>query len=692
MADYDAALRMQLHYLPSSFPIKNRRAENGRCWLECAAIRGSQPQAQLLVLRYCCSWSPVAIDIAVDAATGLVFTESHAPAVSEVCDRLNGVMTSRAARVQLTALASHITKAVDAASEAIWPRSGVGAWTLSLRSPLESVAADIAAGLINHPALATARNDRERGMCIADGLALQSSLLSTALFNLRRTLICKPVPHWLTGGCNFAGSRDGTFGSTPNSSDPRSPIAAIASSRMDVSSPHSAAVDVDAAGLDRAIAGLGSIRNLVNKCGKFDLQVLSSLSIDSLLLLYFLLALAPMRLIRLPSPTVSGAAASFCVVHGAVVSSCYSADAAAASSPANRHSTLCGPALPLWDKDALRQYGRYPGNVRWFHGTATDNAYAALNFGLRSLSGTRHQSSGDMYGTGVYVTNSVSVAQNFAKKTGSSWTGFSVEHGGFDPAAEAGDAGAGPAGGPRISSQADTVRGPGSRSSSSFWTNLRSPLARSSPSSSDSGPKCKLKPSTMRTVLELDLIAAPGNKIMVEGTDISKLSSSTDSGSRTPADGASRSSSVHLPSSCYAVVPDACHLWILALHIFDDDHEARKGTQDGSLNDAVPDTVGAEAWLRSHPNEGSAVAAASDQVHASAASVIPDVAAVQTGSRVMTGAPGAGQLQERRRGWCGIFTAAAVVAASSVVAAVPALQHWIRDRIEAVGLVLPLRD
>jgi len=120
-----------------------------------------------------------------------------------------------------------------------------------------------------------------------------------------------------------------------------------------------------------------------------------------------------------------------------------------------------------------------------------------------------------MYGDGIYLSNSLSVARNFSKAVGVDWSGFSLPNGGV------------------AASQLST---------SSTNNNSRN-----------------TSESSLLVVFEVDLIAAPGNKIMVEGRDIRE-----EAEQRGIAQNAG-----------YVVVPDASHLWISTLHLFSDETKAR---------------------------------------------------------------------------------------------------------------------
>jgi hypothetical protein len=578
--DYDIALRMQLHYLPTHFPAKARRAAPGRAWLECASVRSSD---RSLVLRFAHAASPLYVEILVDTLSGLVYTEAPNPAVAALCETINAAAVSRGAARLLTALLATVAKEVQTAADRIWaPAGSPKAWTPSQRAPIESCVAELFGGLSRHPALLSAgaggmstTSPRARGFAVADGLGQQVSFIVCALHNIRRLLVCKPLPHWimLGGRGGMASTAPGAVASSTSSSTSSS--FSSTASAGDVSSPHgaSAAVDFDSASLDRSIAGLGSLRALVGEDGRVLPHALAHLPLEALLLLYFLLALAPVRLLRLPAPTVEGADSSFLVLHGACVPAWQEAQAASAGAGAGV-GAVGDAAAPLWETQTAQRHGLYregaPGGtspragstagvgaggaatsprVRWFHGTATDNVHAAVSFGLRSLSGTRHQASGDMYGEGVYVTNALPVALNFARVSGVAWAGYSTALGAATTHAHGGVVEGG-----RVD---DGSFGGGQLVYASSEGGDRGSLMAAAAAAASAPRRALTKPSTVRAVLELDLIAAPGNKIMVDGREI------VGAGVTAP-----------LPPACYAVVPDACLLWMRALHVFDDEDVA----------------------------------------------------------------------------------------------------------------------
>lgn len=129
------------------------------------------------------------------------------------------------------------------------------------------------------------------------------------------------------------------------------------------------------------------------------------------------------------------------------------------------------PFSPLWDANAAKMYGLYasdgkiktsagstppaqnraataasttwrsnqtlgteifaavPTNIQllsppWYHGTSLENVYSCLQYGLRPLSGSRHEATGAVFGEGVYLCRDPTVSMNFMKKAGVGWPGY----------------------------------------------------------------------------------------------------------------------------------------------------------------------------------------------------------------------------------------------------------------------------
>eukprot|EP00753_Platysulcus_tardus_P010146 PLAT2504.4.p1 GENE.PLAT2504.4~~PLAT2504.4.p1 ORF type:complete len:459 (+),score=158.62 PLAT2504.4:556-1932(+) len=71
---------------------------------------------------------------------------------------------------------------------------------------------------------------------------------------------------------------------------------------------------------------------------------------------------------------------------------------------------------PLFERLAAA-HGVRPG----FHGSAIENWHAILSCGLRNYSGTKHMTSGDLFGSGVYLAEDLRVAEMFSGSGGFAW-------------------------------------------------------------------------------------------------------------------------------------------------------------------------------------------------------------------------------------------------------------------------------
>jgi len=66
-------------------------------------------------------------------------------------------------------------------------------------------------------------------------------------------------------------------------------------------------------------------------------------------------------------------------------------------------------------EEAFKQAAEKYGTVTAFHGSPTQNWLPILLTGLKNLSGTKLQTSGNLYGDGVYLSSELSVCSMFAK-------------------------------------------------------------------------------------------------------------------------------------------------------------------------------------------------------------------------------------------------------------------------------------
>lgn len=493
---YDSALRLHLHHLPANFAWIRRAKQ--RTWLEAAWYN---QRDSTLNLRYCCIWSPYLASVCVDCQTGIVYTADESSlSIAQALEELTLSFTTQSSLPLLPAVIASVSKTIDRLAADIWPERLVSVETCQ-RTPIEQCIREAVRALSRFPPVSQPVPRDHAASLVLDGVAMTISLLTGALHSVRRPVICKPVPHWVMHGYGGEGTLTGSaaFGSD------------------EVSSPHAQNVDFDANKLAEALSGLPTdLHSLLSPEGDVDSAALAMLPAPSLLLLYWLLCCAPMHLVRYQHAQV-GADASFHVVYG-----CWS--------PVSSHEPPTD--APLWSVSQAFKHGTYP-RTAWFHGTANDNAYSILAYGLRNMSATRHASSGSIYGDGVYATNDIKVSHQFTKRMGRAWAGV-----------------------------APVLR-------TAENTGVRSPLA-ATPSSAATYAIS----APYRTVLELSIIASPGNKIMVNGRDVTT--------EVPPFAG----KDVHMPDSCYVVVPDDCHLRITKLHVYTDGQsgQGRLDTSDTPLS------------------------------------------------------------------------------------------------------------
>ncbi len=451
-------------------------------WLECAALF---PGGALL-LHFCCRWSELFAAVRVESLPdgNVALTVADCPLSPEGTAALRS-LCARRVPARADSLLPFLCRAVETDSRALWPplakpAAGLlaaGAQRIRLEESLVSAVRALGE---------TAGGGCGGGVRAAlDGLGATLSLLVAALHNVRAPLVCRPLPPWVM---------EGFFGRSMSGSGAAGVLGAYEGGS------HAHLAGADAAALDRAVAGVPPVAVLAAAWP----AVVGELCGDALLLLYWLAALAPARLVRAPAPRLAGAAATFAVVHGPPP------------------PPPCAAAAPLWDAHAASVHPPWGATgVRCFHGTATDNAYSVLHFGLRALSGTRHETSGSIFGAGVYLSCSPQVAREFAVRTGRAWAGFLPE------------AGRAPAAG-----AAEAAR------------------ARSAANST--------VPTTLRAVFEVDVLRDPTVRYVVGGKDVV-----------TPP------AAAQPPPGAYIVVPEANKLWAVALHLFSDSEGAAEGDGGG---------------------------------------------------------------------------------------------------------------
>ena len=86
--------------------------------------------------------------------------------------------------------------------------------------------------------------------------------------------------------------------------------------------------------------------------------------------------------------------------------------AAAMAAPSHQFSvraTLDAPRQQRWDAAASEH-----GTRVVYHGSAVENFHSIINNGLKNYSGTERQTTGAVFGNGIYLSNSLALVQNFA--------------------------------------------------------------------------------------------------------------------------------------------------------------------------------------------------------------------------------------------------------------------------------------
>ena len=457
---------------------------------------------------------PVAVTLSANARVVSVATSAseplnsntrtsaaHAAFAANVTARLAARPVEADLRVAFVTAFSTIMRAITTDALAIFEESGGMSMQMPMpmQMPMQMPAAgDVAPPLRSRVSLLVARALLAAPGLI-DGLGATLNLLAAAAHSPRAPVVCRPAPHWLTvasGGAR-GGARGGGSGDSDGADTLYSPAEDVALLALDDALKHIPFTSAIAA---HAFSGQASTLA----------EWLSAWPLPSLALVYWLLCLAPMRLEASIAPTLPGAVATFNVRRGA-------------------HD---GHA-PLWDARAAARHGTLPPLL---HGTATENAYCMLGLGPRVLSNSRHESSGALFGAGVYLSSDPGVALNFAERRGVGWAGWTLS--GFAL----------------------------SRGGATDLTLTSPPLNQL-----HLLPSPHIVPSTeggarTRVVLEVTAIAAPSNTF-VEG------------GKARPAGAQALSP----PKGAYVVIPLAEHLVITRVHFFDADAEGGAPLADGAV-------------------------------------------------------------------------------------------------------------
>lgn len=503
------ALSFHLYSLPSAHAASSSRRLRARSWLEAACAS----DGALTALLFCCSWSPapVAFSIGADARSVCVLrlaesAGADAAAAAAVASRVTASLAQSNDSLLMVALA-RLSREVTNCADEIWGAAAAGAPSAP-PSALPGVAVSI------DDALCRLGNAAPRSAAAADpsdarkrallGLSMSLHFLACAAQSARASIVCRPAPHWLQSGSSGAAVSFSTS-----------------------ASPHDAADDVDMRALRAAIAGVPAVRSLL-ACVQRDasdaalVDALGAIPADAVHLLFWLTVLAPAHLVALPgaSAVVRGAV-TFDVLHGPV-----------------------GAGDALWDARKAAEHGTVRAHC--LHGTASENVHAVLGFGLRVLSGTRHESSGSIFGRGVYLSADAAVAREFATVKGGGWGGWAWSD--FHAIGGAGSESA-DAGGDALSGASGPVEPPAAAA-----TNGR---------------------ALARAVFEVAAIASPSTSFVTKGVRKFATEGSTP------------------PLGAYIIVDDAAHMRVTRLHVW-----SATGDEDGGKVDVRRNSTCAAPWFK----------------------------------------------------------------------------------------------
>ena len=460
-------LSRSLHFHPAATAGSAARRGVAPVWLEAGAVHAGDGT---ICLTFCALHRVRGRQIMLDTQSCLVYAppedgaqpcpqlesalaEVNAAALAELGGTPPGVVTTIARlikRLQAPALFAALWPPPSLTPPIVPPPSDA---PFSRAAVVRSVLA-----LANHPLVVAsaplAVDEAPRVTDVLAGLSLHVGLFLTAAYTLRRQVVCSPLPAWMlaeTGG----GSGGGGGGSSSSAGHThQSASTSVIGSMRQI---NERAVEAALGGMPRlalppsTATGGGSVTS--------SLEALFSRTPEaSLYLLYYQLVLAPSHLVRERRgvlPTAVAAAAveapagattaplgvSFLVIHGpwpeswvstltppqrsevTVASLLHAATAAVDDLPPP--GPAAPPCLPLWDAAAEAKHGTYGtasgAPTPLFHGTPPENAYSILSNGLRSLSGTRHESSGAVFGDGVYFSADRFVCRQFARVAGTTW-------------------------------------------------------------------------------------------------------------------------------------------------------------------------------------------------------------------------------------------------------------------------------
>jgi hypothetical protein len=480
---------LHLYSVPAGFAVSKSRRCRSRAWLESASALTNGDVS----LSYCCAWSffPLTVILYSDCKRADVRSEgqhnesSAVAAAAELAASLSAKLSARPlyaeARAAYVEAFTLITREVLSAAEALWGSEESGVVKVAKAraaadAPVGSISTAPSVRLFAHRlSAATAFSRVLLRPGALDGLGAMLTLLVAACHSPRAPIVCRPAPPWLSRASGNVSGATGT-GALDAPAD-----------------------DVDTAQLDAALRGIPRVRFLAKKLAQlgpdaFAAWLARALPADALFFLFWIVRLAPARLEASSAPLLSGAAASYHVVRS---------DGGDTS-----------PSCKLWDARAAAEHGTLRG---LYHGTATENAFCMISFGPRVLSGTRHESSGALYGAGVYLTGDSGVALSFAERRGEGWAGWSLSD--------------------RREQNSDSNDG-GDDDATPPNPHLVTSMAGG---------------ARARVVFELEAVAGPANSYIVGGRTVAVAPGS------------------HPPPGAYIIAPDAERVVITKVHFFDAD-------------------------------------------------------------------------------------------------------------------------
>ena len=499
------ALSFHLYSLPTAHSASSSRRLRARSWLEA----GCTEDGALTALLFCCSWSPAPVAFSIDSDARSVRVLSlaaragaDAAAATAIASRVTASLAQAADSLLMVALARLSREVANSAND-VWgaapPRAPCPPPSAlpGIVASIDDALCRLGSAALSTTAAAETHDARLRALL---GVSMSLHFLACAAQSARASIVCRPAPHWFQSGGSTASFSVST-------------------------SPHEAADDVDVRAVKAAIGGVPTTQVLISclqrdASGAAFVDALGAIPADAVLLLFWLTVLAPTHLVAVPggASTVARGAVTFNVLHGPL-----------------------GAGDALWDARKAAEHDRVQAHC--LHGTASENVHAVLGFGLRVLSGTRHESSGSIFGRGVYLSADAAVAREFATAKGGGWGGWAWS----DFHALGGGGGAEGAAGRERS-----VNGA---------------------ASSEQGPPAG--GALARAAFEAAVIASPSTSFVTKG--VRKFATE----GRTP------------PPGAYIIVDDASHMRVSRLHVW-----SAAGDEGGAHTDLRRRATCAAPWVK----------------------------------------------------------------------------------------------